>query len=35
MLNERPALKERSSKAERLTTMIKDFVDTFISGLGI
>jgi type I restriction enzyme R subunit len=35
MLNERPALKDRSSKAERLTTMIKDFVDTFISGLGI
>ena len=35
MLNERPSLKDRSSKAERLTTMIKDFVDTFISGLGI
>lgn len=35
MLNERPSLKERSTKAERLTTMIKDFVDTFISGLGI
>jgi type I restriction enzyme R subunit len=35
MLNERPPLKERSSKAERLTAMVKDFVDTFISGLGI
>jgi type I restriction enzyme R subunit len=35
MLNKRPSLKERSSKAERLTTMVKDFVETFISGLGI
>lgn len=35
MLHTRPSLKERSSTADRLTQMVKDFVDTFISGLGV
>jgi type I restriction enzyme R subunit len=35
MLNERPSLKERSSKAERLSNLVRDFVDTFASGLGL
>ncbi|KAA1245841.1 type I restriction endonuclease subunit R [Aquimarina sp. RZ0] len=34
LLNERPSLKERASIAERITTKITDFVDTFINGMG-
>ena len=32
MFNHRPALKERSSAAKRITSRIMDFVETFISG---
>jgi type I restriction enzyme, R subunit len=33
MLNQRPKLKERSTIAERLTSKILNFVETFISGI--
>lgn len=34
LLNERPSLKERGSIAERITTKITNFVETFINGMG-
>ena len=33
IMNFRPALKERASTSERIITKIKDFVETFISGI--
>jgi type I restriction enzyme R subunit len=33
LMNQRPSLKERSAMAERITSKILDFVDTFISGI--
>ena len=35
MLQERPSLKERSPKSERLKTIIIDFVETYITGVGV
>jgi type I restriction enzyme R subunit len=34
MINEKPALKERRSTAERITDKIVSFIETFISGIG-
>ncbi|MFL0125316.1 type I restriction endonuclease subunit R [Tenacibaculum maritimum] len=34
LMNIRPSLKERASVAERITTRIVDFVETFINGMG-
>jgi type I restriction enzyme R subunit len=34
MINEKPALKERRSTAERITNKILSFIETFISGIG-
>ena len=35
MLQERPSLKDRSSTSERLKNMIIDFVETYITGVGV
>ena len=35
MLQERPSLKERSPKSERLKKIIIDFVETYITGVGV
>jgi type I restriction enzyme R subunit len=32
-MKERPSLKDRGSTAERITTRILEFVETFISGM--
>ncbi len=32
-MNTKPGLKERKTKAERVTNRILDFVETFISGI--
>ena len=32
-MNTRPSLKERKTKAERITNKILEFVETFISGI--
>jgi len=34
LMIQKPSLKERSSKIERVTHKIYDFVNTFISGFG-
>ena len=34
MINQKPALKERRSTAERITDKIVSFIETFISGIG-
>lgn len=34
VMNERPSLKERASSSKRILNKIKDFVETFINGMG-
>jgi len=34
VMKERPSLKNRASSSERIITKIKDFINTFIEGMG-